>query len=191
MAKASKSRSGGCRRFSTTAGQEELIAREARRTGESTQAVFRQVVEAGFDARFEDTSGGRPNARGRETEPAARSAVLSILAADAWANYAMFNMLRRILAALGWDADAPDAPLAMAAYMSRTDCSVPLRIWSDVGESLASGATYYEAVESACSKHGVTMAEFAGSGAAETAKGDSARQNGGRKDGAKKRRRKR
>ncbi|MBQ9001893.1 MAG: hypothetical protein IJ087_08580 [Eggerthellaceae bacterium] len=170
MAKASKLRSGGCRRFSTTAGQEELIAREARRTGESTQAVFRRVVESGFEVRFEDAPGGRPKARGCETKPPARSAGLSILAVNVWANYAMFNMLRRILAALGGNADAPDASLAMAAYMSRTDCSVPLRIWGDVGESLASGATYYEAVESACSKHGVTMAEFAGTGAGETEK---------------------
>ena len=72
------------------------------------------MVKAGFETRFEGRPDSHHEARGCDTEPTARSAGLAILAADVWANYAMFNMLRRILAELGSKPGGnADAPFAM------------------------------------------------------------------------------
>ena len=161
MARKRKPTQGGIHRFSTTPEQERFIAEEASRAGKPAHAVFREIVESGFEAAI--AGPGEPICETSGEGRQARAAGLANLAESAISDYAMFYMLRRILAALGQDPDDLSChPLAIASYMGNTECGTLIGIWDRAGAKLADGADAFGAIVEACAEGGVPPSMLTG-----------------------------
>lgn len=160
MADNRKPAQGGMHRFSTTPDQERIIAEEARRAGKPAHAVFREIVETGFEAAAASAKPGRGTPGDARR---ARAAGLAGLAESAIADYAMLYMLRRIMAALGQDPDDLSRhPLAVASWLGNTECGTLIGVWDRAGEKLADGADPFGAIAGACVEAGVSPVMLTG-----------------------------
>lgn len=161
MAGNRKPAQGGMHRFSTTPEQERLIAEEAKRADKPAHAVFREIVEAGFEAVA--AGSGEPICESPGDGRQARAAGLANLAESAIADYAVFYMLRRIMAALGQDPDDLSRhPLAIASCLGNTECGTLIEIWERAGAKLADGADAFGAIVEACAESGVPPSMLTG-----------------------------
>ena len=85
------------------------------------------------------------------------------LAESAIADYAMFYMLRRIMAALGQDPDDLSRhPLAIANCLGSTECGALIGVWERAGAKLADGADAFGAIVEACAEGGVSPGMLTG-----------------------------
>jgi len=198
MEKQANGRANRRRRYTTTIEQDSLLQEEAARRKIPPHEVFRQVVDEGFAAHFEQTvNAGDIYAKLDELAQSiesVRCVVLqegkACLASAAWSDYAMFGILRWLLMCEGQNVDNPGVTYCgMSRTLSETDSGTISGIWESAGRKMAAGGGFGESLAAACKKHGVSWFEFSGTSAdaaqQEKPNKGNTKRKGGHKNGRK------